>query len=216
MPSLYAYPQCQGAREPCRARVKVQTVLEVVVPVVFCVLLVVIRDLAPYGVFPNATHYNAFTITSLPDTLKLGQGEGVWDTITDSIIGDGISSRRRRSLPLPGHSHLHLRRKRQNFIESFFGFDLDPKWPIAYSPNTTAVTKLMNLVGERLVLDEKMYGFATEEDLVNYLSSLSKEEEKNVVLDILGGIVFTNPFPDDDKLPQHLSVSVGMLGVSLG
>ena len=56
-----------------------------------------------------------------------------------------------------------------------------------------------------------VYGFATEEDLVNFLSSLSKEEDKQAVVDILGGIVFTNPFPDDDKLPNHLSVSVGIL-----
>ncbi|XP_063839916.1 phospholipid-transporting ATPase ABCA3-like isoform X2 [Scylla paramamosain] len=192
-------------------RRKIQTVLEVVVPLVFCVLLVVIRDLAPYGVFPNATHYNAFPITSLPDTLKPGQGEGMWDTITDSIIGDGIS-RRRRSLPLPERSHPHLRRKRQNFIESFFGFSLEPKWPIAYSPNTTAVTKLMNLVAERLVLAEKMYGFATEEDLVNYLSSLAKEQDKDAVVDILGGIVFTNPFPEDDILPHQLSYKIRLKG----
>lgn len=48
---------------------QIQTVLEVVVPVVFCVLLVVIRDLAPYGVFPNATHYTPFTVSDLPANL---------------------------------------------------------------------------------------------------------------------------------------------------
>lgn len=35
------------------------------------------------------------------------------------------------------------------------GFNLGPKWPIAYSPNNTAVTELMEMVAERLVLAEK-------------------------------------------------------------
>lgn len=52
-----------------------------------------------------------------------------------------------------------------------------------------------------------MYGFATEEHLVAHMSSLSKQEDKDVVEDILGGIVFTNPFPKPDQLPINLSVS---------
>lgn len=35
------------------------------------------------------------------------------------------------------------------------GFNLGPKWPVAYSPNNTAVTELMEMVAERLVLAEK-------------------------------------------------------------
>ena len=51
---------------------------------------------------------------------------------------------------------------------------------------------------------------------MTYLSSLSKEENKDIVLDMLGGIVFTNPFPEDDKLPHQLSVSAEMQCVWFG
>lgn len=40
------------------------------------------------------------------------------------------------------------------------GFDLGPKWPIAYAPNNTAVTKLIEMVAERLVLAEKCESWA--------------------------------------------------------
>lgn len=43
-----------------------------------------------------------------------------------------------------------------------------------------------------------------------HLSTLSKKENKNAVEDILGGIVFTNPFPNPAELPTKLSVSEGI------
>lgn len=188
-------------------RRKIQTLVEVLVPVVFCVLLVVIRDLAPYAVFPNATHYSPFAISSLPANLT--HGEGFFDSIANDIIGNGGVRRRRGASQ---HPKRHLRKKRQGFFESVFGFDLGPKWPIAYAPNNTAVTELIEMVAERLVLAEKLYGFATEEDLVAHMSSLSKQEDKDAVEDILGGIVFTNPFPKPDQLPIKLSYKIRLKG----
>ncbi|KAG0722166.1 ATP-binding cassette sub-family A member 3 [Chionoecetes opilio] len=138
--------------------------------------------------------------------FRPNQGGEFWESLAEDVIGDGFS-RRRRDLP-----NRHLRRKRQNVFENFFGFNFSPKWPIAYSPNTTAVTRLMGLVADRLVLSEKMYGFASEEDLVAHLTALSKEQDKDTVVDILGGVVFTNPFPNDDDLPHHLAYKIRLKG----
>lgn len=52
------------------------------------------------------------------------------------------------------------------------------------------------------------YGFATEEELVEHLTTLNRKEDKEMVEDILGAVVFTNEFPKDDELPEKLSVSV--------
>lgn len=52
------------------------------------------------------------------------------------------------------------------------------------------------------------YGFATEEELVERLTTINRKEDKEMVEDVLGAVVFTNEFPKDDELPEKLSVSV--------
>lgn len=52
------------------------------------------------------------------------------------------------------------------------------------------------------------YGFATEKELVERLTTVNRKEDEEMVEDVLGAVVFTNEFPKDDELPEKLSVSV--------
>nr|XP_053642972.1 uncharacterized protein LOC128695980 [Cherax quadricarinatus] len=212
-------------------RRKIQTVVEVALPVVFCVLLVIIRDLAPYGDFPEPTYYKPFNISGLPENLTPNDGGGFFDGLAEQIFGDSLE-RRRRSLPvlnqsdLPYQSVLHKpslsshpqyrtyleklkksKYRRKRFLDFFDFWGSDTFWPLAFSPNTTAVQKLMSIVASRLNVDERGYGFTSEEELVKRLTRFYKNEDEDVVEDILGGVVFTNPLPADDQLPENIEVS---------
>ncbi|KAG7167085.1 ATP-binding cassette sub-family A member 3-like 1 [Homarus americanus] len=173
-------------------RRKIQTLVEVLLPVVFCVLLVVIRDLAPYGIFLQPTYYKPFEVSQLPANLTPNDNGGFFSEWAQQIFSDDSSERRRRSLSASESQ--------------------DPMWPIAYSPNNTVITKLMELVSTRLNIDERGLGFANEEDLVDRLTTFTKEEENEEVEDILGGIVFTNEFPKDDVLPENIQYKIRLKG----
>ncbi|XP_042225445.1 phospholipid-transporting ATPase ABCA3-like [Homarus americanus] len=216
-------------------RRKIQTLVEVLLPVVFCVLLVVIRDLAPYGIFLQPTYYKPFEVSQLPANLTPNDNGGFFSEWAQQIFSDDSSERRRRSLSasesqgLPHLSDLHnspfsthyqykkyldkqkkSKHRRKRFLDFFNIFD--PMWPIAYSPNNTVITKLMELVSTRLNIDERGLGFANEEDLVDRLTTFTKEEENEEVEDILGGIVFTNEFPKDDVLPENIQYKIRLKG----
>nr|XP_045614978.1 phospholipid-transporting ATPase ABCA3-like isoform X2 [Procambarus clarkii] len=216
-------------------RKKIQTVVEVFLPVVFCVLLVIIRDLAPYGVIPNPTFYEPFSISELPTNLVPKDGGGFFDGLSKEIFGDSLD-RRRRSLhvlnskslsypsglqksPLSNHSQykkylekLKKSKHRKKRFLDFFDFWGDTIWPLAYSPNNTAVHKLMSIVTKRLSVDIEGFGFSTEEELVKYLTRFSKKNDEDSIEDVLGGVVFTNAFPDDDILPEKLNYKIRLKG----
>ncbi|KAK8753744.1 hypothetical protein OTU49_001413 [Cherax quadricarinatus] len=217
-------------------RRKIQTVVEVALPVVFCVLLVIIRDLAPYGDFPEPTYYKPFNISGLPENLTPNDGGGFFDGLAEQIFGDSLE-RRRRSLPvlnqsdLPYQSVLHKpslsshpqyrtyleklkksKYRRKRFLDFFDFWGSDTFWPLAFSPNTTAVQKLMSIVASRLNVDERGYGFTSEEELVKRLTRFYKNEDEDVVEDILGGVVFTNPLPADDQLPENIEYKIRLKG----
>ncbi|XP_071520079.1 phospholipid-transporting ATPase ABCA3 [Panulirus ornatus] len=217
-------------------RKKIQTVIEVVLPVVFCVLLVIIRDLAPYGVFPKPTYYKPFEISELPSNLTPGDDGGIIQDFAEDLFSDSRERRKRsqndfnlESLPytsgmyissLSSHSQdkeyfekfkrpRHRKKRFLDFLDFFFP---EASWPLAFSPNTTAVKKLMSLVADRLNIDEKGYAFATEEELVERLTTLTKNEDGNALEDVLGGVVFTNNFPRDDVLPENLAYKIRLKG----
>ncbi|XP_069987460.1 uncharacterized protein [Penaeus vannamei] len=216
-------------------RKKLQTVIEVVLPVVFCILLVIIRDLAPSDNYPEPTFFKPFSISELPVNLTPSVGPGFFDDIADSILGD-VSRRRRRDLKQyesqtldllsdqvnvrqtfqSNRNKMHLIRntRRKRFID-FFGFDDffgSSWWPLAYAPNNTAVSEIMLIVADRISVNVEGYGFATERDLVEHLTKVSKNEDKDQldlsgIEDVLGAVVFTNNFPVPDTLPDDIAVS---------
>ncbi|XP_042876783.1 phospholipid-transporting ATPase ABCA3-like isoform X3 [Penaeus japonicus] len=222
-------------------RKKFQTVIEVVLPVVFCMLLVVIRDLAPSDNFPEPTFFKPFSIDELPVNLTPSVGPGLFDDIADSILGD-ISRRRRRDLrqsagqtpPLLSRqanvlqrlkSHrikMNLRKnisRRKRFIDLLGFGDLfgSSWWPLAYAPNNTAVNEIMLIVADRISVNVEGYGFATESDLVEHLTMVSKKQGKDQmdfsgIEDVLGGVVFTNNFPDSGALPDDIAYKIRLKG----
>ncbi|XP_063587850.1 uncharacterized protein LOC134765237 [Penaeus indicus] len=214
-------------------RKKLQTVIEVVLPVVFCILLVIIRDLAPSDNFPEPTFFKPFSIDELPVNLTPSVGPGLFDDIADSILGD-VSRRRRRDLRRHDgltpdlllkqanvrqtfqsqRNKMRLRRntRRKRFID-FFGFgDFfgSSWWPLAYAPNNTAVNRIMLIVADRISVNVEGYGFATERDLVEHLTKVSKKGDKEQldlsgIEDVLGAVVFTNNFPGPETLPDDIA-----------
>lgn len=221
-------------------RKKLQTVIEVVLPVVFCILLVIIRDLAPSDNYPEPTFFKPFSISELPVNLTPSVGPGFFDDIADSILGD-VSRRRRRDLKQyesqtldllsdqvnvhqtfqSNRNKMHLIRntRRKRFID-FFGFDDffgSSWWPLAYAPNNTAVSEIMLIVADRISVNVEGYGFATERDLVEHLTKVSKNEDKDQldlsgIEDVLGAVVFTNNFPVPDTLPDDIAYKIRLKG----
>ncbi|KAK7086048.1 hypothetical protein SK128_022217, partial [Halocaridina rubra] len=216
----------------------VQSVIEVILPVVFCILLVVIRDLAPSENFPEPTHYKPFDINELPSNLT-PSNKGFFDSFADSVYNE-IVDRKKRSVKIAsesaGNSHPlnlhnvseHLLQKRdlsklrtsKSRKKRFLGiFDWwDPAWPLAYSPNNTVVNKLMEIVADTLYVDVEGYGFRTEREMVERLITTTKKKESGnetesfELEDILGGIVFTSKFPNDSVLPEQISYKIRLKG----
>ncbi|KAK4312219.1 hypothetical protein Pmani_016341 [Petrolisthes manimaculis] len=215
-------------------RKKIQTILEVLVPVVFCALLVVIRDLAPYAVFSKPTHYQPFSVSSFPANLTPdGSSSYFEDYVEGAIKGEVSSSRGRRwtqypvddspqhlsysidnvnPLSPPPHKRMSPKHRKKRFLGISFTGDSGGLWPLAYSPNNTAIRELMTIVADNLWVDESNYGFATEGELVDRLSTFGKEENKEIVEDILGAVVFTNEFPKENELPEKLSYKIRLKG----
>ncbi|CAL4103477.1 unnamed protein product [Meganyctiphanes norvegica] len=192
----------------------IKTVIEVVLPVVFCVLLVVIRDLAPSDEFPEPTYFQNFSIDLLPENLKPNENNGFLDSLTDMVLGDE-NSRRRRSINAEQiQQHILSGRKRFSIGDFIFG---NSWWPIAYAPNNTAVKNVMEMVADDLWADADDMGFATERDMVKHLTTIAKNEDEgdsffSGVEDVLGGIVFTNDFPDDKTFPKDIKYKIRLKG----
>ncbi|XP_076053842.1 phospholipid-transporting ATPase ABCA3-like isoform X2 [Oratosquilla oratoria] len=263
-------------------RKKIQTVVEVVLPIVFCVLLVVIRDLAPSDTYPQPTFYTPFGVSTLPANLTPSDTKSFLDKMAETFFESDQSRRRRRSLPaesihlgavesvgqppppptspLSPSSHLpptqyshpafqevpvplrppllspksktglprthphyeninsHYggpKERKKRFLFGLFG---DSLWPIAYTPNNTAVTEVMKIVADLLYVDIIGYGFATEEEMVQKLTTISEDVKKSStfsfygVEDVLGGIVFTSPFPKNDTFPDKIEYKIRLKG----
>lgn len=48
------------------------TLVEVALPLLFSVILIVLRQRVPFRNYPNATHYNSFSVDRLPFQLEFG------------------------------------------------------------------------------------------------------------------------------------------------
>ncbi|XP_068200893.1 phospholipid-transporting ATPase ABCA3-like isoform X1 [Palaemon carinicauda] len=218
-------------------RRKIQSVIEVVLPIVFCILLVVIRDLAPSENFPEPTHYKPFDINELPANLTPSKA-GIFESFTEAFLEDFTKRKRSISLeseseisslqssfhkqpghPFPTRDIPKLSSARHRKKRSYWFFDIfNPAWPLAYSPNNTVVNELMQIVADLLFVDVESYGFRTEQEMVDRLITTTKKEnssleEESVELeDVLGGIVFTCDFPNNNTLPEKISYKIRLKG----
>ncbi|KAI9562460.1 hypothetical protein GHT06_009893 [Daphnia sinensis] len=193
-------------------RHKIQTLVEIALPVFFASLLVIIRDLAPADVFQNATIYPAYRLSqNLPDIPSGSIANMPLPTVGSKINLDNISALETLSSP-------------SSIMMSTFSFDptlnFDPfgllpprKWPVAWAPNNTVVRNVMERLARRSNLRVSNYGFATEEEMEayimkNYNAGLGVKSS----IDFLGGIVFTNSFPKDDTFPKDIQFKIRMKG----
>ncbi|KAF2368205.1 hypothetical protein FHG87_001042 [Trinorchestia longiramus] len=128
-----------------------QTIAELVLPVVFCVVLVVIRGLAPSDVYPEPTTFPTFSLNKLPSDLTPPTSDGLIEGVMKTFLG--ANARPRRSLDSGDGRTARLSRvKRQSFLDNVWGFlgADDLYWPVAYTPNTTEHAAVMKIVSDRL------------------------------------------------------------------
>lgn len=85
-----------------------------------------------------------------------------------------------------------------------FGLLPPRRWPVAWAPNNTAVRNVMERLAERINVDINGYGFATEEEMENFIMSNYNGDKMSI--DFLAGIVFTNTFSRDDTFPKDIQV----------
>ncbi|KAK2724560.1 phospholipid-transporting ATPase ABCA3-like [Artemia franciscana] len=143
----------------------VQTVSEVLLPLVFCLVLVAVRSLVEITPI-DVTTWESFTVDELP-------------SIPVNDFG----------IPNPAF-----------------------RWPFAYSPNNTIVTEVMKTVAEKLNLQiNQEYGFATEDEMVAHILD-NYNEIADLSTDFLGGVAFTNTFPDADSFPEEINMKLRLRG----
>lgn len=76
------------------------------------------------------------------------------------------------------------------------------RWPLAWAPNKPVVEEVMHKLAERTNVKVKKNGFATEQEMEDFLI----KRGSGIVSNFLGGIVFTNDFPDDNTFPKDIEV----------
>nr|QST14977.1 ABCA3 protein [Diaphanosoma celebensis] len=189
-------------------RHKIQTIVEVALPVFFASLLVIIRHLAPADVYHNATVYPAYRIGQLPNIPSTSLANMPLPTINL----DNISAFEALSSPSSLISTFSLD---PSMTFDPFGLLPPPRktWPVAWAPNNTAVRRVMQKLARRLDLDIAGYGFATEQDMEEFvMKNYNAGMESKNAIDFLAGIIFTSNFLKEDAFPKDIHFKIRMKG----
>ena len=83
--------------------------------------------------------------------------------------------------------------------------DVNIKWKVAFTPNTSDVIKVMGKVAKQLSL-HKVVGFRTEDKMVRYLVSEEEKKDQNATDIFLGGIAF-NKSLDSSEIIYKIRLS---------
>jgi len=150
-------------------RHKIQIAVEILLPLLFVSILVLIRDLVTLTYHDDVINYSAIPITAkLPDIPRGFFQLGSSNQVDESYLG----------------------------------------WPLAWAPNTSAVEDVMNELAKRTNVKVKHHGFATEQDMENYLA----HNGSHLLGDFLGGVVFTNEFPANNTWPKDIKFKIRLKG----
>ncbi|XP_037074307.1 ATP-binding cassette sub-family A member 3-like [Pollicipes pollicipes] len=171
-------------------RHKVQTVMELLLPLIFTSLLVLIRSLTDATNYPDPTLYQPYSVDKLP--YNMTHNTSLLDPLeivkaTRQVFPDGVPDSLREQVEGIGRSAL---------LEMASGaYSSDGKiMHVGYTPNATLADSVMSIFERRLSPNVRVQGFSSESELVDWLeeSSTPLAQKRRI-----GGIVFQDDMTSD-------------------